>query len=108
MIRPLVLLAIALTGLQGCRHSAPARVELRPLPPAAPSMTPVRTSEQVRAYHLGRTVDPSRPDLMHEAHTIYRLEQQAHWDLRPWRDPAQSRRTDTPPDSGPLNSVSHP
>jgi len=63
---------------------------LRPTPP--PTVEPVesvRYGEVVRAYHVGRYVDPNHPETMHEQHPVYRLEVSARWNLHP----------------GPLNAV---
>lgn len=50
----------------------------------------VRLSEQVHAYHLGRLPSHDRRE-MHEAHTVYRLEQDARWDTRLPATPMDSR-----------------
>lgn len=47
--------------------------------------------EQVKAYSIGRYVDPSDPNALHERHTIYRREQNAHWNLASTRGVAASR-----------------
>ncbi len=39
------------------------------------------TPEQVKAYSIGRYVDPNNLDTLHERHTIYRREKTAHWNL---------------------------
>lgn len=41
----------------------------------------VRLGEEVHAYHLGRLPSHDRRE-MHEAHTVYRVEQDARWDTR--------------------------
>lgn len=38
-------------------------------------------SPVVRAYQLGRYVDPEDSRLMHEAHVVYRIEEDAVWSL---------------------------
>jgi hypothetical protein len=43
----------------------------------------------VRAYHIGRYVDPNHPETMCEQHPVYRLEVSSRWNLHP----------------GPLNTV---
>jgi len=43
----------------------------------------VRTSETLRAYPVGRYIDPNDPGVMHEAHVIYRKEAGASWNLNP-------------------------
>jgi len=37
----------------------------------------VRYAEDIKAYSLGRYVDPNNPGIMHEAHTIYQVETNA-------------------------------
>jgi hypothetical protein len=57
---------------------------VRPLPP--PPVEPievVRYGEVVRAYHVGRYVDPNHPETMHEQHSVYRIEVSARWNLHP-------------------------
>lgn len=43
----------------------------------------VRVGESLKAYPVGRYVDPNDPDLMHEAHVVYRREAGASWNLNP-------------------------
>lgn len=50
----------------------------------------VRLGEQVHSYHLGRLPSHDRQE-MHEAHTVYRLEQNARWDTRLPATPMDSR-----------------
>jgi len=60
------------------------QVVLRPTPP--PPVEPVesvRYGEVVRAYHVGRYVDPNHPETMHEQHPVYRIEVSARWNLHP-------------------------
>lgn len=60
------------------------QVVVRPLPP--PAVEPIETvryGEVVRAYHLGRYVDPNHPETMHEQHPVYRIEVSARWNLHP-------------------------
>jgi hypothetical protein len=57
---------------------------VRPLPPA--SVEPVETvrySEVVRAYHVGRFIDPNHPETMHEQHPVFRIESSPRWNLHP-------------------------
>lgn len=57
---------------------------VRPLPqPAVEPVESVRYGEVVRAYHLGRYVDPNHPETMHEKHPVYRVEVSARWNLHP-------------------------
>jgi hypothetical protein len=50
----------------------------------------VRLDEQVHAYHLGRLPSKDRQE-MHEAHTVYRVEQDSRWDTRLPATPMDSR-----------------
>lgn len=57
---------------------------VRPTPPAAVEpVETVRYSEVVRAYYIGRFVDPNHPETMHEQHPVYRIESSARWNLHP-------------------------
>lgn len=57
---------------------------VRPAPPAAVEpVETVRYSEVVRAYYIGRYVDPNNPETMHEQHPVYRVETSARWNLHP-------------------------
>lgn len=60
------------------------QVVVRPLPqPAVEPVESVRYGEVVRAYHVGRYVDPNHPETMHEQHPVYRVEVSARWNLHP-------------------------
>lgn len=43
----------------------------------------VRYAENIKAYPLGRYVDPNNRRIMHEGHSIYRVETTAKWNLHP-------------------------
>ena len=43
----------------------------------------VRYAENIKAYPLGRYVDPNNSRIMHEGHSIYRIETTAKWNLHP-------------------------
>ena len=74
---PLVLLA-------ACVSRRTAEVPVRPLPgPNAAPIESLRFAEIVRAYHVGRYVDPNHPDVMHEQHPVYRVEAYTRWNLKP-------------------------
>ena len=58
------------------------QIVVRPVPPpAVEPVESVRYGEVVRAYHIGRYVDPNHPETMHEQHPVYRLEVSARWNL---------------------------
>ncbi len=43
----------------------------------------VRLSETLKSYPVGRYVDPTDPNVMHEAHVVYRKEAASGWNLNP-------------------------
>jgi hypothetical protein len=43
----------------------------------------VRVSETLKSYPVGRYVDPTDANVMHEAHVVYRKEAGASWNLNP-------------------------
>jgi len=60
------------------------QVVVRPLPtPAVEPVESIRYGEVVRAYHIGRYVDPNHPETMHEQHPVYHIEVSARWNLHP-------------------------
>jgi hypothetical protein len=66
--------------------SCASRPQLVLQPAPRPSVEPVeavRYSEVIRAYHVGRFVDPNHPETMHEQHPVYRIETSARWNLHP-------------------------
>lgn len=70
----------------GCSAPQPGRVAV--IPQAKPIVPDnlterVRYPELVKGYHVGRYVDPNHRLLLHEAHTVYRIESQAQWNFRP-------------------------
>ena len=71
---------------------------LRPAPSSVTPIESVRYSEVVRAYQLGRLVDPANPELMAEAHPVYRLEVSPRWNLHPG-SPNSANLLNPPPDA---------
>jgi len=60
------------------------QLAVRPLlPPAVGPVEAVRYGEVVRAYHVGRYVDPNHPETLLEEHPVYRIEVSARWNLHP-------------------------
>jgi hypothetical protein len=97
--------AIILVSLfAGCA----TRKDVRSIQPAevlgtevAPAEMPeIRTPETVKAYPVGRYIDPNFPEEMHERHTLYRREQSADWNYHPSRPQALPL--------GPVTAVSSP
>ena len=77
------LALIPLVFVAACASSRPQLI-VRPAPSAVVEpIESVRYSEVVRAYYIGRFVDPNHPDTMHEQHPVYRIESSARWNLHP-------------------------
>ena len=72
---------IPLIFLTAC--STAPKLTLRPQQPPPPpgDNSAVRYPEVVRAYHLGRYVDPNDDLVMHEEHVVYRVEQNTRWNF---------------------------
>lgn len=82
--------------LAGC-ETPPAKTSavlpvLTPAPAVAPvsgtdldqaNVEKVRVAETLKSYPVGRYVDPNDPNVMHEAHVIYRKEAGTSWNLNP-------------------------
>jgi hypothetical protein len=76
---------ILIVILTGC--SSPHVVRM-PTPVRGTTLSPdemesVRYAETVKAYPIGRYIDPNDGDIMHEAHVMYRIETTAKWNLHP-------------------------
>ena len=91
---------IPLLLLSAC--STAPKLAVRPQPPSLAADT-VRYPEVVRAYHFGRYVDPNDDLVMHDHHTVFRIEENTHWDLHPAIGGAEF----TPPPS-PRNAAFNP
>ena len=59
-------------------------------------MPTLRYPEAVRAYHVGRYVEPNNPLVMHENHPLYRVESMATWNLHPGPGPQPQAATLAP------------
>lgn len=91
------LAIIPLTLIASC--ASRPQIIVRPAPPAAVEpVEAVRYSEVVRAYYIGRFVDPNHPDTMHEQHPVYRVESSARWNLHPG-SPRTVNLLNPPPDA---------
>jgi len=82
-----IILLIPLLFLSACASKKPVIVRM---PPPVPGTTipsddleSVRYGENVKAYSIGRYLDPNDGLVMHEAHTVYRVETTAKWNLHP-------------------------
>ena len=77
------LALIPLVFVASCASRRPQLV-VRPASPAAVEpVEAVRYSEVIRAYYIGRFVDPNHPETMHEQHPVYRIESSSRWNLHP-------------------------
>jgi hypothetical protein len=84
-------------------------VKLLPSPAVEPTEA-VRYMEVIRAYQIGRDLDPNHPDVMHEQHSIFRVEEHTRWNLKPATlSPTGVSPLNAPPDSAfspaPTNDV---
>ena len=78
------LTLILLLVVTSCVSRPKPRIAVRPMPaPAVEPVGSVRYSEVIRAYHIGRYVDPNQADMMHEQHPIFRVEARSRWNLKP-------------------------
>jgi hypothetical protein len=82
-----IFLFIPLVFLSACASQKPVAERMPPVMPAT-MLSPkarqsVRYGENVKAYFVGRYIDPNDPLVMHEAHTIYRVETTSRWNLHP-------------------------
>ncbi len=71
---------VPLLFLAAC--STAPKLTLQPQSPPSADNSAVRYPEVVRAYHVGRYADPNDDLVMHEEHTVYRVEENTRWDLR--------------------------
>jgi hypothetical protein len=63
--------------------STTPKLALRPQQSPPMDNAAVRYPEVVRAYHVGRYVDPNDDLVMHEQHAMYRVEENTHWNFHP-------------------------
>lgn len=80
-----LLALLPLLLFASCVSRRTAEVPVKPLPAPKVEAGSVRFAEIVRAYHVGRYVDPNHPDVMHEHHPVYRVEAYTRWNLNPGR-----------------------
>ena len=72
---------IPLLFLSAC--STTPKLTLRPQQTPATSTDGVRYPEVLHAYHIGRYADPNDDLIMHEQHTVYRVEENTRWNFHP-------------------------
>ena len=82
----LLIISSILVCLAGCASKPSGTIAVRPLPAASipeDKALSIRYPETSRAYHIGKYVDPNNPFVMHETHTLYRVEETARWNRHP-------------------------
>lgn len=88
---------IPLLFLSACSTSP--KLTLRPQPSSPVENASVRYPEVVHAYHFGRYVDPGDDFVMHEQHTVFRVEENTQWDLHPSTGGNEFSKSSFPRDS---------
>jgi hypothetical protein len=82
-----IFIFIPLILLSACASHKPVVVNMPPIVSGTELTTAdiesVRYGENLKAYQIGRYIDPNDDLVMHEAHTIYRVETTAKWNLHP-------------------------
>ena len=78
---PLLLLSACASNRKLAVLNMPRTVPGMTLP--SDDIESVRYSENIKAYNVGRYVDPNNALLMHERHVLYRVETTAKWNLHP-------------------------
>jgi hypothetical protein len=90
----LILLAalVLYAGCESPKETASVAAPQPTVPVVAPvsgtdlemeNLEKVRVGETLKSYPVGRYVDPQDPNVMHEAHVVYRKEAGASWNLNP-------------------------
>src|ERR1700691_4232822 len=84
---------VPLLFLSAC--STAPKLTLRPQQPPATDADGIRYPEVLHAYHVGRNADPNHDLIMHEQHTVYRVEENTRWNFHP--GPADGNLPALPP-----------
>ena len=84
---------IPLLFLSAC--STAPKLTLLPQQPSAMNVNGIRYPEVLHAYHVGRYADPNDDLIMHEQHTVYRVEENTRWNFHP--GPADGNLPALPP-----------
>jgi hypothetical protein len=105
-----ILFFLPLIFLSACASKKSAvvpmpRVVSAPSPTATADLESVRYGENLKAYSFGRYIDPNDGWVMHEAHTVYRVETTAKWNLHP---SASKNRPALPVPGGPVIGIVDP
>lgn len=89
-----LLLISLLFILCGCQHTAcccstkelgqvDKKATRAALPLDKEDYSSVRTNDVLKAYPIGRYIDPNNPSIMHEGHVVYRQEAPSAWNTSP-------------------------
>ena len=86
-----ILSGILSAFFSGCSSPEPPMEEPKPIIPvkiAGNNIPPdsrerVRFDENIKAYPVGRYIDPNNSKIMYEKTTMYRIEEDTLWNLRP-------------------------
>ena len=83
-----ILYIIPLLLVAACASNKEPRVMLLPRPVPGTTLPTediesVRYSENLKAYNVGRYIDPNCRFVMHERHVVYRVETTAQWNSHP-------------------------
>lgn len=78
---PLLLLSACASNHKPTVLNMPRTIPGTTLP--SDGIESVRYSENIKAYNVGRYVDPNSRLVMHERHVAYRVETTAKWNLHP-------------------------
>lgn len=87
---PLILIIVSL-GIEGCSSKVEATIEPQKEYIVIEAnnivndnlIQGIREGEVVRNIYVNRYIDPSNPDMFHEAHEVYIKSQSASWNHRP-------------------------
>ena len=88
----LLICVVVLALCAGCQTATKKVNAPPPLAPPVPvagtdldphNVEKVRVGETLKAYPVGRFIDPTDPNVMHESHVVYRKEAGAGWNLTP-------------------------
>lgn len=75
------MLSPELAAARGYKSTEADTVTTAQAPSPTPATAEVLLAPEVHAYPVSRYVDPADPDLLHEAHLVYRREAGSRWKL---------------------------
>jgi hypothetical protein len=81
LVIPLILLTACASKPKSTVVQMPVAITGRGSP--AEGIESIRYSENIKAYPVGRYVEPNNNLVMHERHTVYRVETTTKWNLHP-------------------------